>query len=95
MLGEIPDLAPEGQNHLLSTTGGVRTIQYNDDIVAYEIHGPSTDVLKLAFVPREVSINGKTIPPNTPTWTYHPKTHLCVIHQAQGKVRISRGERTP
>ena len=90
---EIPELAPNGQSHLLYTTGRVRNIRYVDNMVTYVTDGSSEDILKLAFVPREIAFNGKKIPANTQVWTFNLDTHICVIHNAQGKVNIKGQER--
>ena len=58
LLGHLPEAAPDGENHLLRSSAAIRVIQYESGTVAYTTDSSSSDVLKLAFRPSEIKVNG-------------------------------------
>ncbi len=61
----LPDiLGPNRENHIMRTTAVVRSVTYGKGKVAYatfDAQAPCVDVLRLAFVPRQASADGKPI----------------------------------
>jgi hypothetical protein len=54
-MAAMPDLAPDGQSHLLGSTSVVQQVTYRHDRITYRTFGgDATEVLRLAFRPREV-----------------------------------------
>jgi hypothetical protein len=53
-MGTLPELAPRGQSHLLSSTSVVQRISYARAGISYRTFGPSADVLRLSFRPARV-----------------------------------------
>ncbi|MGV8137238.1 MAG: hypothetical protein AB2L20_18645 [Mangrovibacterium sp.] len=58
----VPEWAPAGENHLLGSTGIVQKINYNDREITYRTFLPaSTEVLRLAELPKQLTIDGKLL----------------------------------
>jgi hypothetical protein len=58
----LPDLAPEGQSHLLGSTSVVQRVSYGHDRIAYRtFDDDATEVLRLAFRPRSVTSGGQAL----------------------------------
>ncbi len=98
-MAEIPETAPEGENHLLYHSGYVKKIRYDDEAIRYESLTPSQDILVLNSKPKQVTINSQSIPEvKTPPqsrsmmtpagWLYEMDTgRLFVLHE-RGTVEI-------
>jgi len=98
-LGSVPEWAPPGENHLLRSTSIVRSVSYLPEEVNYQtFDADSTDVLRLNFVPRRVTADGKELAKRTDLaasgWTFdeqqrvlrvrHEGSHnLCVAGEAK------------
>ena len=92
VLGYFPEAAPDGENHLLRASAAVKTIQYEPDKVSYGTDGSSSDVLKLAFQPKAVTVNGTPLDPSTKDkngWDYDPKTKVLRLSHEAGNVVIN------
>ena len=91
-LGTFPDLAPDGENHLLSYTSSITSISYNQDDISYKTLGKSSDVLKINFLPKTVTIDGKSLPVTDINgekgWNFDPKTNILRIYHDSGLVVI-------
>ena len=99
IMAEIPETAPEGENHLLYHSGYVKNIRYGGKAIRYESLTPSQDILVVRSKPKRVTINGQTIPEvktapqsrsiTTPAgWLYEIDTgRLFVLHE-RGIVEI-------
>jgi hypothetical protein len=91
LLGHFPEAAPDGENHLLYKSAVVQTIQYEPNKVTYTTDGSSSDVLKLAFRPNKITVNGKPLPSGNggkKGWEFDAQTRvLRLVHNA-GKVVI-------
>ena len=99
IMAEIPETAPEGENHLLYHSGYVKKIRYDDEAIRYESLTPSQDILVLNSKPKQVTINSQSIPEvktppqsrstTTPAgWLYEMDTgRLFVLHE-RGTVEI-------
>jgi len=53
-LGEFPELAPAGENHLLRHSSPVREIAYGAGSIRYRTAGPGVEILKVKARPRAV-----------------------------------------
>ncbi len=55
----VPDWAPPGEDHILYSDSILREVSYSGNKVGYAAtEGPATDYLRLAFRPREVTLDG-------------------------------------
>lgn len=92
LLGNFPDLAASGESHMLSHTSMVNNISYNQNDISYKTIGKSSDVLKIAFIPKTVTINGKLLPVkdinSNAGWNFDPKTNVLHIYHDSGLVVI-------
>jgi len=62
-MAALPELAPEGEDHLLGTTSVITDIEYSKGRVAYRaFDSEGTEVLKLGFVPGVVRAGGIALP---------------------------------
>jgi hypothetical protein len=58
----LPEWAPPGENHILYSKGVLKNVSYEDVKVKYtSTEGNSTEYLRLAFKPAEITINGKRL----------------------------------
>jgi hypothetical protein len=87
----MPELGASGENHILYSTGTIREVTYEPNDVAYTVVSPleaTTERLRLAFVPREVTVGGAVID----TWSCRPLgggDHLAEVTHLSGlPVRI-------
>ncbi|MGA2618937.1 MAG: hypothetical protein ABSF26_15105 [Thermoguttaceae bacterium] len=91
IFGQVPETAPDGENHLLRASAVVQAIRYESNKVAYTTDGSSSDVLKLSFRPEEIAVNGQPLAAGDGVgkgWRFDPKTRvLRLVHEA-GKVVI-------
>ncbi len=56
----MPELAPAGQNHLLSSSSTVQKIKYETDNISFTTFDKQSDVLlRLASKPKSVTVSGK------------------------------------
>ena len=61
-MAAMPDLAPDGQSHLLGSTSVVQAVTYGHDRIAYRtFERNGTDVLRLAFRPRSITAGGHAL----------------------------------
>lgn len=61
-IAAIPEWAPAGENHLLSSTSIVQKINYNTKTITYRTFLPaSTEVLRLMNIPKHVNVDGKNL----------------------------------
>lgn len=89
-MGCLPELAPNGETHLLRTTAQIRKIAYSPTGVTYTTDRAGIDLLKLASPLRSVMSGGHTLVqrpaldlPNC--YLYNPLSHVLVVrHQAPG-----------
>ena len=84
-MANLPEMAPAGQNHLLQTSAGVRTIEYLDHAVLYKTSAAeSSDILKLAAAPKTILVDGS---PAT-DWHYRGETGILRLHHKGKNVEI-------
>ena len=61
-MAAIPEWAPAGENHLLSSTSIVQKINYDTKRIAYRTFLPaSTEVLRLKSLPKQITVDGKVL----------------------------------
>ncbi len=61
-LAAVPEWAPAGEDHLLSSTSIVQKISYQEKEIAYStFHPQSTEVLRLAGMPKKVTVDGQAL----------------------------------
>jgi hypothetical protein len=67
-MGALPQLAPHGEDHLLSSTSVVQRIAYGRSGVSYRTFDPkSVDVLRLRYRPTQVLAGGRALALRTST----------------------------
>ena len=64
VMAAIPQLAPDGQNHLLASTSVVKMVTYGHDRITYRTFDQNaTEVLRLTFRPHKVDAGGQVLSP--------------------------------
>lgn len=91
-MGCLPELAPEGETHLLRTSSQVRTITYGADDVRYTTLPNSVDLLKLAKPPTSVMAGGRKLSASKTLakdgYLYNPKSHVLVVRHGEPDVEV-------
>jgi hypothetical protein len=91
LVGYFPEAAPDGENHLLCGSAVVQTIRYEPNKVAYTTDGSSSDVLKLAFRPQEITVDGQPLAAGDrgkKGWTFDAQTGILRLVHDAGRVLI-------
>jgi hypothetical protein len=61
-MAALPELAPQGQDHLLESSSVVQRISYTHAAIRYRTFRRSaTEVLRLSFTPVRVLVGGRSI----------------------------------
>ncbi len=93
ILGELPELAPDNESHLLRAGGEVREIQYSDSAVTYTSDAAGADVLKLSFTPREIRSGDQVLPASSTNgqagWLFDETTRILRVVHEGGRVQIT------
>lgn len=92
IMGFIPQTAPDGENHLIRTSGVVRKIVYAPASVVYTTDCASSEVLKLAFAPKQITVNGKHLPEGNGIdkgWKFDAKTNVLRLAHDEGEVVVN------
>jgi hypothetical protein len=92
-MGCLPELAPDGQNHLLRSATEIRTITYGSQRISYQSLPGSIELLKLAKRPSRVLIGGRSVAATTKLdvpggWKYNPKSQVLLIRHDDPKVDV-------
>jgi hypothetical protein len=73
-------------------TSSINSISYNHNDISYKTTDKSSDVLKINFLPRTVTINGKSLTEKdidkSTCWNYDPKTNILRVCHDSGLVVI-------
>ena len=99
IMAEIPETAPQDENHLLYCSGYARNIHYQSEAITYETLGPTQDILVVQCDPNRVEVAGEVIPcvSESPIsrsatapigWLYEPDYHRLTIVHANGPVAV-------
>jgi hypothetical protein len=94
-LQAIPEWAPAGETHLTGSSSIVKSVSYSPAGVDYvTADAASTEVLRVAFVPSGVSVDGQPLGQRhdlaEPGWTFSPATGVMRIRHDKGtSVRIT------
>lgn len=97
----LPEIVPDGQDHLLGSNVWVRDVHYSPGEVQFETIAPSRTVLKLSFAPKAVYVGPRELPevkgfsPDTEVggWSFDPRTKLLTIYHDAAKVKVSKTPR--
>jgi hypothetical protein len=91
----LPELAPNGQDHLLGCEVFAREVRYAPSQVRFETIAPSRTVLKLSFVPKTVRAGSHELDAEkqSPTddragWAFDPATRLLTIRHGTGPIEV-------
>jgi hypothetical protein len=93
----IPEWAPADESHLLGSLSVVTRIAYGPGTVTYSTFDPeSTDILRLNFVPRSITVNGRQVSrqtnPEQEGYIFDEKTKTLSIRHTSGKDVDIQGE---
>lgn len=89
IMAAIPETAPDGETHILQTTGLFQAVRYERSGVVYRTMGASRDVLKVVGAPKSVKAGHLALREVEPLeegrdgWAYDERTHLLKVgHRA-------------
>jgi len=93
----FPQLAPDGENHILENTAALRDVAYAPGSVQYATPAPAMVRIKLGFTPQAVTFDGKPLRKmdNLPQegaagWWFAPATRVLGLRHDAGTVRITQ-----
>ena len=96
----LPEIAPDGQDHLLGSDLFIREIRYSPGEIEFETIAPSRTVLKLSFAPKVVRAGTRELsrvksPPANDSvgWFFDPATKLLTIRHDGGRVVVLKAPR--
>jgi hypothetical protein len=83
-MAAVPEWAPAGEDHLLSSTSVVRRILYRSGKIEFTTFDPEAETtLRLTFKPASVRVNGNPLRERKdlkgPGWTWRPLGRDCVL----------------
>lgn len=92
----FPEIAPDGQDHILGSTVSLRDVAYVRGAVRYASALPAAVTLKLGFTPKAVQVGGKPLREiaagksagAADGWSFDPATRVLTLRHAAGAVSI-------
>jgi len=92
-MGCLPELAPNGETHLLRTSTQIKSISYGRAEVKYVSLPNSVDLLKVASAPSRVSSRGKSLKLDAKLagdngYLYNPKSRVLLVKHTNPEVSI-------
>lgn len=82
-MAELPEMAPVDSDHIIGSTSVINKVKYQPGRIEYTAYeSPGTEILRLSFIPRAVTVEGKPLPATG--WTYG------AYRGVPGVLRISR-----
>lgn len=97
-MATFPELAPEDQNHLVSTSSVIRNIEYSPEAIRYEtFDNQAIELLRLTAKPKEIKSGEKTVSESDQAsdrdfWNWKPLGKggiLKISHRQSGKITIT------
>ncbi len=97
IMGIEPELAPVGENHILTADQALVQVEYPGNGIAVRwstAAGAGTETVKLAAKPAQITATGMPLPevPNSPTgtegWSWDDASQVATIHHFAGPVEI-------
>lgn len=93
-LGALPQFAPAGQTHLLTSTGTVRSVTYGATTSYTTFESRGTETIKTATRPSSVTVDGTALAGSA--WTYDTARQLLTVVRAAGtRVEIGYSAQPP
>ncbi len=96
----LPELAPDGEDHVLSSDIALRKIGYSSGRISFETIKPSREVVKLGFAPKAVYVGKAGLPQlNEPPsakqvgWFFSSAKDLLTLRHDAGQVEILKSPR--
>ncbi len=94
----LPELAPDGQDHILGSPVGLRDVGYAKGVVRYASTMPAEVSVKLSFAPKSVQLDGKRLgeiareksATGAESWSFDPATRVLTIRHAAGAVIVGQ-----
>lgn len=92
-MGCLPELAPEGETHLLRSATEIREIRYEKKRVAWRSLEDSIELMKVAASPAGVRAGGKAVPligglKAADSWIYNPESKVLVVRHRAPDVEV-------
>jgi len=90
----LPELVPNGQDHLLGGSVCVREVGYAPGNVSFATIAPSRTILKLSFAPKNVRLGTKELDAvkeassGRSGWWFNPATSLLSINHDRGTLHV-------
>ena len=92
----FPELAPDGQNHLLGSSTAPRDVRYAPGSVRYATLAPTKVVIKLSFIPKTVQIDKRPLrqlengmgSDESSGWSFESASRVLTIRHAAGEVSV-------
>jgi hypothetical protein len=96
-MATFPQLAPDGQDHILGSSLPLRDVAYAPGSVHYTASAPAEVKVKLGFVPEVVTLDGKPLhkldklPQDGKLgWFFDPATGMLILNHATGRASVAK-----
>jgi hypothetical protein len=94
----LPELAPDGQNHILGSSVSLHDVGYAKDAVRYASSFPVETTIKLGFVPQSVQVGGRPLrqfgsdksATEGDGWSFNPTTQVLTMRHAAGAANVTK-----
>jgi hypothetical protein len=91
LLGYCPETAPDKENHVLRYSAAIRAVAYKPGNVNYTTDTDSSEILKLAFAPAKITVNGEALAKgdgSSTGWKFDSKTNILRLVHKGGAVAV-------
>ena len=90
----FPELAPDGEDHILESSVRLHDVSYARDAVRYASRFPAQVMMKLSSTPKSVQLAGRPLGKlngeGKSGWSFDRATHVLTIRHDAGEVSVSK-----
>ena len=94
----FPEIAPDGQDHVLGSSLALRDVSYVGGAVRYKAADPAEVTIKLATAPKSVQLGGRPLAERAAGnsaalndgWSFDARTRVLTLRHAVGEVQVNR-----
>lgn len=91
-MAAFPEIAPDGQDHILGFSTALRKVRYAPGAVSYAAALPTTTAIKLSTAPKSVQVGGRALAQGGRDngWSFDAATRVLTVRHAAGDVVVAK-----